>query len=1346
MSEWIKPSVIRTILAFMALVLVSLCVWFIGPYIAFGDMRPFGEVTTRLTVIVLMLVTVIVWLMDWTLIPMAIAAFALMIWYMGPLFAFGDTRPFAPVWARVFCISVLALGCAIWGGYTLMKYIQRDQKLSGKFFTPKDPEADSLVKKDVQEIAAITRNAVDQLKQMHLSLTGTTGSFWSGLRLLFEGKRYLYELPWYMIIGNPGAGKTTLLLNSGLTFPVAEQMGVASAQMTLAKNSGTKNCQWWFTNEAVLIDTAGRYTAPDDGVADKPKTDEQPENKKSVAENTAEWFGFLNVLKSVRGRAPINGALIAIDVAELLTFDHNQRLTQAAQLRARLAELRQHLGIRFPVYVMLTKTDKLRGFNEYFGSLTSEGREQVWGFSLPWGEQENQLKNQLQDEFNALHKRLANGVALRLQEEFELDRRQALYVLPQELEAIQAPITDLLDAVFSDSRFDTTQLTHMLRGVYFTSAMQTEDLKPVADQRALMPRLQGALQALGKRLQPRSASQNKTTKSYFVTDVLSRIVFVESYLVKPNLAWEARMKLLRVLGHSVVGIVFFWLTGALTLSYENNSKYLESADTKALALANKMTGDNNALAMSQIIRLLNEAKEVPMFDGLNLNEPSAAYMYGLYTGDAVKKSSQLAYQYLQDSLVLPIVLRRMETVLREALTVKDPTLSYDTLRAYLILHDPVEYKKSAQDVQAWVLKDWQESSGRDSKDSSGASKGLAQLFENSFAMVGHFEAMFSGERVIQSSTSVDEALVRQVRELLDKSSSSERLYQRVKTALSLQAPQDFTLAKALGPQSGTLFSRQSGQTLEKGVPGLFTYEGYHSVFAKRMAEILNVVQQDDAWVMGRQSQNAAQLNDAARTALLEEIRRQFLNEYAMLWTDFLADIRLVRNDGGATLAFDLNLLRQLASPDSPLIRLSRMAAKETTLSRLLQSKTDEETSIFEKAANQLDQQQNRASKGLGLRPEQRIEKQLVDDRFSSLREVVTGQSEGGIVYGGKPALESVSNVLNEYYTVLVVAETAINAGSLPPAGAEAAMKLKIEAGKLPSPLREVLLGIGDSGADKVAQGSSNILREQARVQMDRLVGMLALTVSEPCKRGIAGRYPFAQSSQEVSIDDFNGMFSAGGAFDEYFTKHLKPLVDTSVRPWRYKTPASLSALKGVDSTSSEQPAMTVATGPTLTGELLKLLAQSGPNPEVFAQSMQIRELFFKEPGAQRMSWPIEIKVQSLDTEVDELLLDLDGQPLRYAHGPVQASKFQWPGPRGGTLAEVALLNKGKPEPGSIQMRGPWALFHLADRGKLIQGANSSSVVVELMFGSKKAVLELVGASGAALAGDLLRGFKCPTRV
>ena len=95
-----------------------------------------------------------------------------------------------------------------------------------------------------------------------------------------------------MIIGPPGCGKTTALVNSGLQFPLADQFGMKAIQGV----GGTRNCDWWFTNEAVLLDTAGRYTTQD-----------------SYQEvDSAAWQGFLELLKKHRRRRPINGVLVAV--------------------------------------------------------------------------------------------------------------------------------------------------------------------------------------------------------------------------------------------------------------------------------------------------------------------------------------------------------------------------------------------------------------------------------------------------------------------------------------------------------------------------------------------------------------------------------------------------------------------------------------------------------------------------------------------------------------------------------------------------------------------------------------------------------------------------------------------------------------------------------------------------------------------------------------------------------------------------------------------------------------------------------------------------------------------------
>ncbi len=56
------------------------------------------------------------------------------------------------------------------------------------------------------------------------------------------------------------------------------------------------SCDWWFADEAVLIDTAGRYaTTGLDAVVDR-----------------AGWEGFLDLLRRTRKRQPLNGAIVVV--------------------------------------------------------------------------------------------------------------------------------------------------------------------------------------------------------------------------------------------------------------------------------------------------------------------------------------------------------------------------------------------------------------------------------------------------------------------------------------------------------------------------------------------------------------------------------------------------------------------------------------------------------------------------------------------------------------------------------------------------------------------------------------------------------------------------------------------------------------------------------------------------------------------------------------------------------------------------------------------------------------------------------------------------------------------------
>jgi type VI secretion system protein ImpL len=149
----------------------------------------------------------------------------------------------------------------------------------------------------------------------------------------------LYTLPWYVIIGPPAAGKTTALQQSGLTF-----MQPGGGSPRIRGTAGTKNCDWWFSNEAILLDTAGRFVTDDD--------------------DEAEWFAFLETVRRFRGRKPLDGILVAVSIADLIGDSGAAIDDMAERLRSTVDEVLARLDLVLPMYVVFTKSDLIGGFDD----------------------------------------------------------------------------------------------------------------------------------------------------------------------------------------------------------------------------------------------------------------------------------------------------------------------------------------------------------------------------------------------------------------------------------------------------------------------------------------------------------------------------------------------------------------------------------------------------------------------------------------------------------------------------------------------------------------------------------------------------------------------------------------------------------------------------------------------------------------------------------------------------------------------------------------------------------------------------------------------------------------------
>lgn len=279
--------------------------------------------------------------------------------------------------------------------------------------------------------------------------------------------------------------------------------------------------------------------------------------------------------------------------------------------------------------------------------------------------------------------------------------------------------------------------------------------------------------------------------------------------------------------------------------------------------------------------------------------------------------------------------------------------------------------------------------------------------------------------------------------------------------------------------------------------------------------------------MGRESAQK-KTTDIVMSQLPGQNSRLPVRYVVCTWLNMLADGRIfwqaftASTAPGRTvatgLAYDLQVLRTLASPDSPLMRLSKAVVEQTTLVPPLDAQVRQKQ-MAQRAQDRLSGNAGKAVQTAKLlqdiHPEERLEKSLVDDRFAALREVVSGQTDSG-QGGGVPQLNSLLTMLNEYYTQLTIADSALAASTLPER-ISAADKLQLEAAKLPAPLKNILLDLTQQGTRKINAGTGEVLN----AQMEAVIG-------DECRDAIDGRYPFTDSPQEVSADDFNRIFASGG--------------------------------------------------------------------------------------------------------------------------------------------------------------------------------------------------------------------------
>ncbi len=429
-----------------------------------------------------------------------------------------------------------------------------------------------------------------------------------------RGSAALYALPWYAIIGPPGAGKTTALRHSGLVFPYADS--------AIRGVGGTRNCDWWFTNEAILLDTAGRYA--------------------TESEDQGEWLAFLDMLRKYRGNKPLNGLIVAVAMPDIIDANEQQIEAMAMKLRARIDEVMTRLRMVLPVYFLVTKCDLIAGFVEFFGGLRKSERAQPWGATIPLKEDKSNPGAIFLREFDILVQQIHAMAPRRLVQERDYRAREAIYQFPLEFAGIRRNMHDLIAQTFMVNAF---QGTPTLRGFYFSSG--TQEGAPLNRVLQRMGHAMGITPAqLG--LQPRVEP-----KSYFLHDVFMRVVFPDAAVAARSAAEMRRQQLVRIgVGAAALAVALTFTVPAI-VSYFNNDALLEDSLQRAKSAMKIDWKEGKPLSgkLDQLDPLLKRLKEL---DDNDRNGAPFSYRFMMYVGDEIYRPLIRVYiAHMQQGFVSP---------------------------------------------------------------------------------------------------------------------------------------------------------------------------------------------------------------------------------------------------------------------------------------------------------------------------------------------------------------------------------------------------------------------------------------------------------------------------------------------------------------------------------------------------------------------------------------------------------------------------------------------------------------------------------------------------------------------
>lgn len=724
----------------------------------------------------------------------------------------------------------------------------------------------------------------------------------------------VYALPWFIVAGTPASGKTSLVLSSGFNFQMLPSQRAAEQRLVRP----TRGCDWRMTDNAVLLDTAGRYQA--DG------------------EHRDEWAALVETVKKHRARRPLDGYVIVASLDWLLRASEAEVEQTAKALRAALDDCSMRAGARFPVYLVWTHADTVEGFRTFFGNMRREERAQVWGATIPLAQSQN-AHALFDTEFDLLFDSLMRQRLIRLGATEPPADQLRVFNFPPRAGETRSSLGLFTSVLFRPNPFSESPL---LRGFYFTAnvapnANGNRTPRIDAPPASAAPPRDGATNVLSAPPAGAAAMMRETTPRAVGEGFFSEGFFKDVLLRDKDLAaafqpLQTRNHRLRIAGVAAAAVLAVMLLTAFTISFFANRRLVAEAAERGArvdAIVRQDAGADPTKKQPAAARVEVEAIEelretVAQLDSYERDGRPLHMRFGLYAGERINPQLRTIYFEAINQRYFKPALAAVETDLQtfaananaapatpansaEGTATTDASAeetlgkNYDLLKAYLMVSDAPD--KVEPTFLANGLADyWVRSSPPDME--------LVSRRQLDF-----YASQVRADDAPRRKPVAD--LIASARARLVAYPAVNRVYKRITTDVNAKVQPVSLDAILTGRGAGILASSFT-------VPGSYTYEGYHSHIAPAFDTAAEEISGED-WVMGSIGASST-TSLAADTSRLKSL---YFRDYADHWRRFL---RATSVASFKTKDDAVTILSALTANDSPLERVIEAVTRNTDLS------------------------------------------------------------------------------------------------------------------------------------------------------------------------------------------------------------------------------------------------------------------------------------------------------------------------------------------------------------------------------------------------------------------------------